>query len=109
MVYLRRLKGASLECRSPPRPSGLLLRSKQKTVQRDASQRSSKQQLVQREPHPTRRWTAGSTRTPRSVCRRCAPAGLPNQFHWHNECPRREMVSALADDQGNEEGGPKLH
>ncbi|KAH7946709.1 hypothetical protein HPB52_003766 [Rhipicephalus sanguineus] len=69
--------------------------------------RLSKQQLVQREPHPTRRWTAGSTRTPRSECRRSASAGLPNQFHWHNECPRREMVSALADDQGNERGRPK--
>ncbi|KAH7986171.1 hypothetical protein HPB52_025157 [Rhipicephalus sanguineus] len=35
MVYLRRLKGASLECRSPPRPSGLLLRSKRKTLSRE--------------------------------------------------------------------------
>lgn len=102
----RRLAGMSLA--TPAKWLAAALQAED-SVQRDASQRLSKQQLVQREPHPMRRWTAGSTRTPRSECRRCASAGLPNQFHWHNECPRREMVSALADDQGNEEGGPKLH
>lgn len=80
------------------------------SVHRDASQHSSKRQLMRREPHSTRPWLpAGSMRTPHSECRHCASAGLPNQFHWHNECPRREMVSALTDNQGNEEGGPKAH
>lgn len=47
-------------------------------------------------------------RAPTSECRRCAMDGLPRQMHWHNECPRRASVSALATNQGNEEGDPKL-
>lgn len=43
-----------------------------------------------------------------SECRHCAMAGLPRQMHWHNECPRRASISALATNQGNEEGDPKL-
>ncbi|KAH7963837.1 hypothetical protein HPB52_023641 [Rhipicephalus sanguineus] len=58
----RRLAGMSLA--TPAKWLAAALQAED-SVQRDASQRLSKQQLVQREPHPTRRWTAGSTRTPR--------------------------------------------
>lgn len=47
-------------------------------------------------------------RAPASECRHCAMHGLPRQMHWHNECPRRASISALATNQGNEEGDPKL-
>ncbi|KAH7955565.1 hypothetical protein HPB52_001371 [Rhipicephalus sanguineus] len=62
------------------------------SVQRDVSPRSSNQQPVQREPHPTRRWNpAGSKRTPHST-RRYSKMSRQNTTSTAAESERRRAL-----------------
>lgn len=80
------------------------------TMQRLKTQRVSgqKTQIDPNSGYARQRLPNAPVRAPVYECRHCAIDGLPRQMHWHSECPRRASIAALATNQGNEEGDPKL-